>query len=118
MIAAEKQSEDADCCYWCCLPAQESFEHVEDWLVEVDRFANPRACRMLLGNKSDLPSQQVTREEAQALADKLGLPFLETSAKTAANVEAAFLMMNADLVRQRWVDGHCRRASLLVCLYG
>ena len=47
---------------------------------------------MLVGNKSDLETKrEVSTEEGQAFADKHGLFFLETSAKTAMNVESAFL---------------------------
>jgi len=43
------------------------------------------------GNKADLESARaVTAEEAQAYANEAGLFFLETSAKTAANVNELF----------------------------
>ena len=47
---------------------------------------------MLIGNKSDLDSKrQVSAEEGANFAREHGLIFLETSAKTAANVEEAFV---------------------------
>lgn len=47
---------------------------------------------MLIGNKSDLESRRdVRKEEGEAFAREHGLIFLETSAKTAANVEEAFI---------------------------
>lgn len=47
---------------------------------------------MLIGNKSDLDSRrEVKREEGEAFAREHGLVFMETSAKTAANVEEAFI---------------------------
>ncbi len=45
----------------------------------------------LAGNKADLPTRAVTSEEAQAFADDAGIYFLETSAKTALNVNDMFL---------------------------
>jgi len=51
---------------------------------------------ILVGNKSDLAyRREVSREEGAALARKYGCEFLETSAKTAQNVERLF----TDLVR-------------------
>jgi len=47
---------------------------------------------MLVGNKGDLDHRrQVTKEEGEKFASENGLIFLETSAKTAANVEEAFI---------------------------
>ena len=44
---------------------------------------------MLIGNKCDLSNKRaVSREEGEQFAAKNGLTFLETSAKTAENVEA------------------------------
>ena len=34
--------------------SQESFEHVEDWLSEVNRYANENTSKLLVGNKADL----------------------------------------------------------------
>ena len=46
---------------------------------------------MLIGNKCDLDSKrQVSYEEGEQFAKRHGLFFIETSAKTAANVEDAF----------------------------
>jgi Ras-related protein Rab-2A len=47
---------------------------------------------VLIGNKSDLESRrQVKKEEGEVFAREHGLVFLETSARTAANVEEAFI---------------------------
>eukprot|EP00392_Amoebophrya_sp_AT5.2_P005706 g5716.t1 len=47
---------------------------------------------MLIGNKSDLASQrEVSEEEGKKFAREHGLHFIETSAKTASNVEQAFI---------------------------
>jgi len=71
-----------------------SFESVQDWLSEVDRYAKEGTCKLLVGNKADLSSErQVTRESAQQLADDNAMAYLETSAKTDTNVDTAFLML-------------------------
>lgn len=47
---------------------------------------------ILVGNKSDLdPRRQVSTEEGERFAKENGLIFMETSAKTAYNVEESFL---------------------------
>jgi Ras family len=67
---------------------RESFDNVKTWLNEIDRYACENVNKLLVGNKCDMDSKrQVDYEEAKAFADERGIPFLETSAKDATNVE-------------------------------
>jgi len=82
--------------------SQESFEHVEEWLSEVDRYANENTAKLLVGNKADLvDDKEVSEDVARRFADKLGIQLIETSAKTATNVESAFLTMAKELIKSR-----------------
>ena len=86
--------------------SQDSFDHVNDWLKEVNRYAAEGTCKLLVGNKSDRTTDRVvTTEQAKEFADDIGVPFLETSAKSAANVEEAFLTMAGELIKQRVARG-------------
>mmetsp|Transcript_15205 Transcript_15205/g.31723 ORF Transcript_15205/g.31723 Transcript_15205/m.31723 type:complete len:206 (+) Transcript_15205:127-744(+) len=79
---------------------RDSFLHVRDWLAEVNRYAPEGTCqKLLIGNKSDRKDKEVSTKEGQEFAQELGMPFLETSARTADNVEAAFLRVGADLIK-------------------
>ena len=89
----------------------ESFDHVADWLTEVNRYANEGTCKLLVGNKSDMEDKAVTTETAKAYADSLGIPFLETSAKNATNVEEAFLTMAGELIRLREASASSKPAA-------
>jgi len=76
----------------------ESFNNVKQWLNEIDRYANENVNKLLVGNKSDLTAKRaVDYETAKAFADEIGIPFLETSAKNATNVEQAFMTMAAEI---------------------
>ena len=92
---------------------QDTFSNVKQWLQEIDRYATEGVNKLLVGNKSDLTQKKVVeytvrdfemfqlpadphfgREQvAKEFADQLSIPFLETSAKNATNVEQAFLTM-------------------------
>jgi len=70
---------------------RETFDHLTRWLEEARQNANANLVIMLIGNKIDLEHRRVvTTEEGQKFATEHGLIFLETSAKTAHNVEEAF----------------------------
>jgi Ras-related protein Rab-1A len=77
---------------------QESFNNVKQWLQEIDRYACENVNKLLVGNKCDLTAEKVVDyTTAREYADQLGIPFLETSAKDATNVEQAFMTMAAEI---------------------
>ena len=73
------------------LSERESFEHVEKWLEEINKYAKENVMRFLIGNKSDLvDKRQVTYEEVRALANRLNIYYVETSAKNNINISDFF----------------------------
>jgi Ras-related protein Rab-2A len=71
---------------------RDSFQHLSRWLEEAKQHAHPSMIILLIGNKSDLEHRRVvTYEEGYAFAQANDLLFMETSAKTAQNVEESFL---------------------------
>jgi len=90
----------------------ESFEHVEEWLNEVNRHASESTLKLLVGNKADLmEDKKVKADEAEKFAETLGISFLETSAKNATNVEAAFLTMAKQLIQAKELIGVTKAPS-------
>ena len=76
----------------------ESFDNVKQWLNEIDRYANESVNKLLVGNKTDLVGKRVVEyETAKAFADEIGVPYIETSAKNATNVEQAFMTMAGEI---------------------
>merc|ERR1712100_260464 len=79
----------------------ETFEHVKTWLHEIDRYASENVNKLLVGNKSDLTSKRsVETEAAKEFATQVNIPFLETSAKNATNVEDAFMRMAGEIKKR------------------
>jgi len=77
------------------LTSRQSFLGVRKWLEDLQEHACAGAVIMLVGNKLDLSradpgTRQVSKVEASALADRLGLLFAEVSAVTMEGVHEAF----------------------------
>merc|ERR1711907_345086 len=76
----------------------DSFGNVKQWLEEIQRYACEGVNKLMVGNKCDLASKRkVEKKQAEEFASKLGIPFLETSAKSNNNVEAAFMTMAGEI---------------------
>ena len=73
----------------------ESFNNVKQWLHEIDRYATESVNKLLVGNKSDLVAKRQvdTQGARQRTWPTLWPSFLETSAKSATNVEQAFMTL-------------------------
>lgn len=81
-----------------------SFDHVEQWMGQVQQHheCGPTTVKILVGNKADMAGDLVvTEEEGRAKADSIGAFFIQTSAKTAVNVDMAFLTAAQQLVQAR-----------------
>jgi Ras-related protein Rab-1A len=74
---------------------KDSFDHVQDWLNEVNRYAKKESCeKLLIGNMCDKTDDRlISTEQGRQYADSLEVQFFETSAKTGENVEEAFMEM-------------------------
>lgn len=71
---------------------RETFNHLASWLEDARQHATANMVIMVIGNKSDLAHRRaVSTEEGAQFAKENGLIFMETSAKTAQNVEDAFI---------------------------
>ena len=67
-----------------------SFESAERWMTDLRESARENSPIVLLANKIDCETMEVSKEQGQTLADKFGATFLETSASTGLNVNRAF----------------------------
>ncbi|OMO64643.1 Small GTPase superfamily [Corchorus olitorius] len=80
---------------------RETFNHLASWLEDARQHANANMTIMLIGNKCDLAHRRaVTTEEGEQFAKDHGLIFMEASAKTAQNVEEAFIKTAATIYKK------------------
>ena len=80
---------------------KESFNSLSRWISEARNHGNKDITLALVGNKSDLEEYRaVSVEEAQAFADQHNLIYVETSAKTGNNVDAAFINTAKEIMQR------------------
>ncbi|RSH76887.1 uncharacterized protein EHS24_003820 [Apiotrichum porosum] len=71
--------------------SRNSFDELIKWFREIDTYCSEDVVKIIVGNKVDKEfSRQVTSEEGQAFADRMGTLFVECSAKTNVHVTDAF----------------------------
>jgi len=68
---------------------QKTFQNVQYWLYEVEKYADADTSTFLVANKNDL-LPEVSSSTGKTFADSKGIPFLETCAKNDVNVDLLF----------------------------
>ena len=69
-----------------------SFDHIRNWITEIDKFGKQGVLKVIVGNKLDMENKRkITKEVAENLALKYGIKLWEVSAKDNTNIEEMFL---------------------------
>ena len=69
----------------------QTFESVKQWVTQIREEATQNVIVYLVGNKSDMEEErEVQKEKGEQLAEELGFPFTESSAKNGINVNETF----------------------------
>ena len=75
-------------------PCPRFFKDIRTWHANIEQHASEGVNKILIGNKSDWTDKKVvTEEQGRALANELGIRFMETSAKINEGVEEAFFTL-------------------------
>ena len=65
----------------------QSFNEVSSWVEDCKKYSPKTVIFVLIGNKSDLEEKRkITYEQGEKLAQKYGMLFMETSAKSGQNI--------------------------------
>ena len=77
------------------ISVRSSFDNVPKWISFIRSIENTTL--VLVGNKIDLEKREVTKEEGESLAQKEGISFYETSAKSGDGIKNMFYNSVSDL---------------------
>ncbi len=89
----------------CDLTRPHTLDALENYVHDL-RAVSPEAVCVLAANKQDLVSDgAVPRARIQAFAQRHGIPYTLTSAKTGANVGVLFRLLGEQLLHLRIADG-------------
>eukprot|EP01129_Flabellula_baltica_P011082 TRINITY_DN4778_c0_g1_i3.p1 TRINITY_DN4778_c0_g1~~TRINITY_DN4778_c0_g1_i3.p1 ORF type:complete len:153 (+),score=28.60 TRINITY_DN4778_c0_g1_i3:216-674(+) len=83
---------------------RESFDEVDTFLYDIDRYAPKDSHVFLAGNKTDLDERKVSEKEAAEKADQINVRYIETSALTGDNIEELFVMVAKKIIASRKAD--------------
>jgi Ras-related protein Rab-1A len=74
------------------LTDKQSFENINSWFTEIEKYASNNIKKILVGNKCDISKdREISYQEANEFANKLNIPYIETSAKDSINVQELFI---------------------------
>ena len=72
----------------------QTFENVKNWVNQIREEASTKVVIYIAANKIDMETERkVTKQEGESLAQELGFPFMETSAKSGININETFEYM-------------------------
>lgn len=78
-----------------------TFIVLDEWLEELHKAINKEIPLVLVANKTDLPDRVVEPSEGRDFADRHGMPYIESSAKTGEGIVDIFQELAEVLVAQR-----------------
>ena len=85
--------------------SRQNFDNIRNWMRKAEQHGCETAAKVLVGNKCDLVEKRVvSTEEAQQLADELGMLFVEVSAKSGDSVQKAFFTLADSVMQVKWLE--------------
>jgi len=91
---------------------EKSFNNIRSWYSNVQQHASENVVLVLVGNKSDMTEKRViSTQQGEGLAQELGIPFIEASAKTNSNVEETFFSLARRVKQSMYTESGDRTSA-------
>ena len=74
-----------------------TFNNIVNWIHEIQTYSHKNTHMILIGNKSDLQSREVSYEDGEKLALEFNMLFIETSALSSHNVDNSFIQLSENI---------------------
>ena len=95
------------------LGKRDSFDAIEQWIVQIDKFAQRKHVRFLIGNKCD-SDRVISYDEAMDWAKENNCEYFEISAKTGKNIDSLFAkVMDVRSLRSPFITFFFKSFTLL-----
>jgi len=79
---------------------EETYQNIQKWLADVERSTDDSVFKILVGNKADLlDERQVPKQVAEDFAKSVQVPYIETSAKEATNIQFTFEELSRGMIK-------------------
>jgi len=93
---------------------EQSFQNIQGWLSNIERFAPEQVDQVLVGNKCELTSTKVVEHSrGQAFASEHSMKFFETSARANVNVVEVFTTLAQDIKNRQASDPKHARTGII-----
>jgi small GTP-binding protein len=80
--------------------SRQTLDHIANWQKCLES-CDPNVRVMVIGNKADCENREVSFNDGEAVAERLGFDYGETSAATGAGVEDVFLNLTQKAIQAR-----------------
>lgn len=92
---------------------RDTFINVKKWSNHIKDSAEKDVCVLLVGNKLDKDTREVTYEEGESIAKECRFLFLEMSAKSDINIKEGFKILVEEMYKTYGIKSKQDRISII-----
>lgn len=91
---------------------KDSFDHLKNWIADIEKYAKEGIMKILVGNKCDLKEKRmISEEQAREFSRKYNIEYFETSAKDSSNIQELFVDTTRTFMRSCYKDKNNQKTT-------